>query len=239
MPLTPFDPTQPADNSAVSGGAAAIRSLTQLILSFLTVSFDLTTGLLKASAVPNGVTVPYGVPGSVYTSTGVATPPSWVVPGTLGLGMIIQYALGGPPAGFLNCDGSQPLIATYPALGAFLGTTYGGNGVTTFGLPDFRGRVPVGIGTGTGGAATAWTLNRQTGEETHTLTVAELASHTHPSFAAHGSSADNSDIGTLICTASTEDNGVQTFVGIVGASGGGGAHQNLQPSIGINFIIKN
>lgn len=234
MPLTPFDPTYPADNSQVSGGAAAIRNLTQLIVNFLTVSFDMTTGLLKPSAVPNGLPTPYGTAGQVLTSTGAATTPIWATPGTLTTGMQIMWPTAVAPAGWLSCDGSTPLIATYPALATLLGTTFGGDGATTFGLPDLRGRVPVGIGTGTAPDATAWTINEQTGAETHVLVTAELASHVHSfTWAQYSGQHQNG----------TQPAGIYPVVTGVGSTnsataGSDTAHNNLQPSIGLSFIIK-
>lgn len=237
MPLTPFDENSPPNNASVSGGAAAIRNLTLLIKTFLTVSFDMTTGLLNPAVIPNKVTTPYGVAGSVYTSTGPSGTPSWVVPGTLVTGMIAMYGLGSPPAGFLNCDGSTPLIATYPTLGALLGTTYGGNGTTTFGLPDLRGRTPVGIGTGTGGGATAWTLNRQVGEETHVISLAEMAAHTHTTQGNYGSGGEGGGDNPLYYDAAQAPVTLQAWPA-TGSAGSNTAHNNLQPSIGINFVIK-
>lgn len=237
MALTPFDENTPPDNEAVSNGASRIRNLTLLIKTFLTVSFDMTTGLLKPSAVPNGVTVPYGAAGSVYTSNGPAGTPAWITPGTLVTGMVVMYGLGSPPGGFLNCDGSTPLISTYPTLAALLGTTYGGNGTTTFGLPDLRGRTPVGIGTGTGGGATAWTLNKQTGEETHTLSVAEMPAHTHTTQGQFGSGGEGGGDSPLYYDAAQAPLSLQAWPN-TGSVGGGGVHNILQPSLGINFVIK-
>lgn len=234
MPLTPFDPTAPADNTAVSAGAAAIRNLTQLIINFLSVSFNMTTGVLNAAAVPNGLPSPYGTAGQVLVSTGASTAPVWQTPGNISTGMMQMWGVSTPPSGWLNCDGSTPLIATYPALAALLGTTFGGNGSTTFGLPDMRGRAPVGIGTGTGGGATAWTLGEQTGEETHLLVLTETPAHTH-SFAWAQYSGQHQN--------GTQPAGVYPVVTGTGSTssasaGGGLAHNNLQPSLGINFIVK-
>jgi microcystin-dependent protein len=96
-------------------------------------------------------------------------------------GTILEYGGSSAPTGFLMCIGGTQLISAYPALYAVLGTTYGGDGSTTFGIPDKRGRVSIGAGQGTGltnrtlgqGTGAAW------GEETHVLLLAELASHTH------------------------------------------------------------
>jgi microcystin-dependent protein len=96
-------------------------------------------------------------------------------------GTILEYGGSSAPTGFLMCIGGTQLIANYPALYAVLGTTYGGDGSTTFGIPDKRGRVSIGAGQGTGltnrvrgqGTGATW------GEETHVLVDAELSSHQH------------------------------------------------------------
>jgi microcystin-dependent protein len=96
-------------------------------------------------------------------------------------GTILEYGGSSAPTGFLMCIGGTQLISAYPALYAVLGTTYGGDGSITFGIPDKRGRVSIGAGQGTGltnrtlgqGTGAAW------GEETHVLLLAELASHSH------------------------------------------------------------
>jgi microcystin-dependent protein len=96
-------------------------------------------------------------------------------------GTILEYGGSSAPTGFLMCIGGTQLIANYPALYAVVGTTYGGDGSTTFGIPDKRGRVSIGAGQGTGltnrvrgqGTGATW------GEETHVLVDAELSSHQH------------------------------------------------------------
>lgn len=234
MPLTPFDATLPPDNTAVSAGAAAIRNLTQLIINFLSVSFNMSTGVLNPAAVPNALPTPYGTAGQTLVSTGAITAPVWQTPGNLITGMMSIWPTASAPGGWLNCDGSTPLIATFPALAALLGTTFGGNGSTTFGLPDFRGRAPVGIGTGTGGGATAWTIGEQIGEETHLLSVGEMPAHTHSyAWAQYSGQHQNG----------TQPAGIFPVVTGVGntsstSAGGGAVHNNLQPSLGINFVIK-
>jgi microcystin-dependent protein len=241
MPLTPFDPTQPPDTGFVAAGAASIRNLTQLIINFLSVSFNMTTGQLNPSAIPNGLPTPYGAAGTVLTSTGSATPPSWNVPGTLITGMVVYWPTASAPAGWLNCDGSTPLIATYPALAALLGVTFGGNGTTTFGLPDSRGRVLVGIGTGTASDATAWSVGRTTGTETDTLTINQIPNHSHSyAWAQYSGPHQNGSQPPGVYP-------VVTGVGSTNSTAVGGnsitpsitdPHNNLQPSIGMNVIIK-
>src|ERR1700759_1137813 len=77
-----------------------------------------------------------------------------------------------PPKGWAMCNGQLLPINQNQALFSILGTTYGGNGVTTFALPDLRGRTPVYVGNGL-------ILGQRAGEETHTLTLQEMAAHTH------------------------------------------------------------
>ena len=94
------------------------------------------------------------------------------------IGTILQYSGSTAPTGWFLCNGANVSRTTYLALYNIVGVTYGtGDGSTTFSLPDFQGRVPVGSGTGTG--LTARTLGAKGGEEAHALTVAEMASHTH------------------------------------------------------------
>nr|BFD42593.1 tail fiber protein [Pseudomonas sp. FFPRI_1] len=93
------------------------------------------------------------------------------------LGEIRMFAGDYPPRGWAICDGSLLPVQSYEALFVVLGTTYGGNGVTTFGLPDYRGRVPVGQGQGVG--LRLRTLGTTMGSETVTMTTANTPAHTH------------------------------------------------------------
>ena len=77
-----------------------------------------------------------------------------------------------PPRGWAFCDGRLLQISQYQALFSLLGTQYGGDGKTTFALPDLRGRVPINIGNG-------FANGNNGGEESHTLTIAEIPNHTH------------------------------------------------------------
>jgi microcystin-dependent protein len=81
------------------------------------------------------------------------------------------------PVGWAFCNGQLLPIAQYDALFALLGTTYGGDGQTTFGLPDLRGRVPIHMGTAPGGET--FTLGQQAGTETVAITTSQMPSHAH------------------------------------------------------------
>lgn len=231
--FAPPDPTQPPDSQFISLGAAAIRAINSYLLNFLGVSFDLTTGKILASAVPNGLPSPYGAAGTILVSTGASTAPVWQVPGNLIPGIMCPYGGASAPAGWLVCDGSTKLIATYPGLAAVFGTTFGGDGVTTFGLPDLRGRTPVGLGTGDAHGATAWSLGGKKGEETHLISGTELPAHTHSvSWTTAGQWQNGPQpAGQAVVTPGLGSTNV--------SSTGGTAEMNIiQPSFGLNWICK-
>jgi microcystin-dependent protein len=93
------------------------------------------------------------------------------------IGQIVMFGGNFAPRGWALCDGQLLAIQTYSALFSILGTTYGGNGQSTFGLPDLRGRSAVHAGTGPGLAPVA--LGQKAGSPSHTLTVNEMPSHSH------------------------------------------------------------
>lgn len=142
-------------------------------------------------------------------------------------GEVRMWTTATPPSGWLNCDDSGVSRITYATLYAVIGTTFGaGDGSTTFNLPDFRGRGPIGVGTGDASDATAWVLAEMKGSETHVLVDSELPTTTIRS-PAHASSPAHSDAVPL----PVADDVNTSF-------GGDGAHNNLQPSLAIYFIIK-
>ena len=114
-------------------------------------------------------------------------------------GQIILFAGQAIPAGWLPCDGRSVNISDYQALFSLLGTTYGGNGVQNFNLPDLRGRIPFGAGQGVG--LSSHPLGQQTGSETHAISINELPPHNHALEAS-----------TQTATASTPQNGVLAAV---------------------------
>ena len=151
-------------------------------------------------------------------------------------GAIMAWGAAVAPVNWLICDGSAISRATYASLFASIGTTYGvGDGSTTFNLPNLKGRVVTGLDS----AQTEFdTLGEIGGAKTHTLTVSEMPSHTHQISV--GSSADWNDY----LAGSTSPYGIEPNYSGTGYSsplssvGGGGAHNNLQPYIVLNYIIK-
>lgn len=158
---------------------------------------------------------------------------SWAVVTNGITGEVRMYAGSAAPSTWLFCDGAAVSRSTYATLYALVGTTYGvGDGSTTFNLPDFKGRTPIGVGTGSG--LTARALAAKVGEETHVLTSAENAAHTHNSFASADASGSDS-------TPRLTNTGRLDILGgatPTSSSGSGTAHNNMQPSLAINFIIK-
>lgn len=154
----------------------------------------------------------------------------------LAAGTMVQWPGSTPPANWLICDGSAVSRSTYPSLFAAIGTTYGsGDGSTTFNLPNLKGRVAVGRDS----SQTEFdTLGETGGAKTHTLTVSEMPSHTHQISV--GTSADWNDY----FAGSTNTYGINpTYSGTAYSSplsnvGGDGAHNNLQPYVVLNYIIK-
>lgn len=142
-------------------------------------------------------------------------------------GTLLDFAGTSAPTGFLGCDGSAVSRATYAALFTAIGTTWGvGDGTTTFNLPNAQRRAAVGSG-GSGTATLANTVGATGGSETHTLLTAEMPAHTHDvtAFASGGSYAAFSNVA-----------GSQTITST--STGGGGAHNNVQPSMVVLKIIK-
>lgn len=145
------------------------------------------------------------------------------------------------PQGWLMCWGQELNISEYSTLYAIISTTYGGNGITTFRLPDLRGRVPVCMGTGPG--LTPRPAGQAGGSETVTLTVGELPMHQHALRATTASASTTDPAGNLPAVSSVEVYGpsggtvAMSSQGIGSAAGGGQPHDNLQPFLAVNYII--
>jgi microcystin-dependent protein len=161
---------------------------------------------------------------------------------TIPAGAVMPYAGASAPTGWLLCYGQEVSRTTYADLFTAIGTTYGaGDASTTFNLPDLRGRAAVGkddmggvaasrvtsAGSGVDGAV----LGATGGADTHTLTVAQLPPHTHNQREATGGVSGSSY--TKAGGNSYTDSGVATT-----STGSGSAHNNLQPSIILTYIIK-
>jgi microcystin-dependent protein len=196
--------------------------------------------------------------GTAWTAIGPPVPAQQVPAGT-----VMQYAGGTAPTGYLLCDGASYLVATYTALHAAIGYAYGGSGAN-FNVPSLKGRVPVGRDAAQGQFDT---LGEAGGENTHALTTAELASHNHTggtgatshyhglgapgtsrsqiggwtdptyrgSLAVGGPYGDGTDIYDLL---RVSDENAHTHGFTTNASGSGAGHNNVQPYVVMNYIIR-
>lgn len=143
------------------------------------------------------------------------------------------------PRGWAFCDGQILPINQNQSLYSLLGTTYGGDGRTSFALPDMRGRTPIHVGSSDG---QAHLQGQKSGEETHTLSVAEMPQHDHAAKAT--ATVGNVPIpqGNVLA-----DSPVQLYAnpaalvslksGTVANVGGGQAHDNMMPYLAVNFCI--
>jgi microcystin-dependent protein len=160
------------------------------------------------------------------------------------VGEIRMFAGNFAPQGWAFCDGQLLAVNQNDALFSLLGTIYGGDGRTTFGLPDLRGRIPVHAGAGPG--LSPRNVGAKGGDEKVTLTVNQLSSHNH---AARGTDeqADSSEPGGRVLAQSAGI--VQMFTATQGTVakdlnaaslpnvGGSQSHTNLMPFLCVNFII--
>jgi microcystin-dependent protein len=143
-------------------------------------------------------------------------------------GTISMYGGASAPTGYLLCDGTTFSAIAYATLATRLGDSYGVHSGDNYYLPDLRGRAPIGAGTGTG--LTARTLGVQVGAQTHTLSIAEMPSHSHGGQIVFGSGSGDSGV---------VPTGIGNSQPNTGSAGGDAPHNNMQPSIAVNFIIKN
>lgn len=144
------------------------------------------------------------------------------------------------PRGWAFCDGQVLPISQNQSLYSLLGTTYGGDGRTSFALPDLRGRTPIHVGSSNGGEAHS--LGQKSGEETHTLSANEMPQHTHTLQGTNDQGTATLPQGNVLAESSLPVYaGVGSAVAMGGNSvtnvGGGQGHENMQPFLALNFCI--
>ena len=155
------------------------------------------------------------------------------------VGEIRMFAGNFAPAGWMFCEGQLLPISENETLFQLIGTTYGGDGESTFALPDLRGRIPIHQGNGVILAETG-------GAEEITLTVNQIPVHSHPKLASSGAPQGSNPAQNVLTTVSTGSIYTATpttplvtlNTQVVGATGGSQPHTNFQPYLCVNFIIS-
>jgi microcystin-dependent protein len=157
------------------------------------------------------------------------------------IGEIRMFAGNFAPRGWAFCEGQLLPINQNQALFSILGTTYGGDGRTTFGLPDLRGRFPLHSGKGPG--LTGRSLGERGGREGVQLTVDEMPSHAHTARASADPGSRRKPGGRVCAVSSKSDRqynrspGVDMHDEAIQPVGGNQAHDNMPPYLGLNYII--
>ena len=153
------------------------------------------------------------------------------------------FPFGFAPKGWALCDGQLLPVAQNTALSGLLGTTYGGDGTTTFGLPDLQGRVPMHPGQGTG--LSSHVLGESGGADTVTLDPSQIPAHSHTLLAATNAALVKLPGSTVAMARSRGANAYQDTPGnliamnanAIGPTGGSQPHNNLPPYLTLNFCI--
>jgi microcystin-dependent protein len=151
------------------------------------------------------------------------------------LGEIRMMSFTFAPRGWALCNGTLLPINQNQALFSLLGTTFGGDGRQTFGLPNLQGRTPIHIGNG-------YAIGQNGGEVSHTLASTEVPGHGHTAQASGATGSAVSPVGGLLATRPAQayhapTNPVSMLNGSLSNAGGGQPHQNMQPYLTVSFCI--
>ena len=157
------------------------------------------------------------------------------------VGEIRLFAGNFAPVGWMFCQGQILAISENDVLFTLIGTTYGGDGQQTFALPDLRGRVPVHQGQGPG--LSPRVIGERAGSETVTLLASQLPNHTHALHASTASATGTTPGGAMLAATSAASYGpgpgaVAMAPGGVSSAGGGQPHDNMAPTLVVNYIIS-
>lgn len=155
------------------------------------------------------------------------------------VGEIRMFAGNFAPAGWMFCEGQLLPISEYETLFNLIGTTYGGDGQSTFALPDLRGRIPIHFGNG-------FTLAETGGVEEITLTVSQIPAHSHPFLATANTAASNnptSNLGAVnnvfgVFPYGSDAPRINLSPNAISSVGGSQPHTNFQPYLCVDFIIS-
>jgi microcystin-dependent protein len=158
------------------------------------------------------------------------------------VGEIRIFAGNFAPAGWAFCDGQLMPISENDTLFTLIGTTYGGDGQETFGIPNLQGRLPIHMGTSSA-SGTTYQIGEMSGVEDVTLTVNQIPAHTHPMLGSSGTATSVTPITQMFASA-LQDVYVEDLTNVslhaqgVSPVGGSQPHTNLQPYLCMNFIIS-
>ena len=158
------------------------------------------------------------------------------------VGEIRMFAGNFAPNGWMFCEGATLPISENEVLFQLIGTTYGGDGESTFNLPNLASRVPIHMGTGPDG--TTYQIGEMAGTEQETLTTQQIPNHTHPFTVSGGTAVPTNPQGNVYAQSTQatlyidDVPNVQMNAGSIGPAGGSQPHENTQPFLCINFIIS-
>ena len=153
------------------------------------------------------------------------------------VGEIRIFAGNFAPAGWMFCEGQLLPISEYETLFNLIGTTYGGDGQSTFALPDMRGRIPIHMGNG-------FTLAETGGVETVTLTVSQIPAHSHPFLGSSDVANSPNPASNVVARSSQEKIFINAGASVpmsnqfLSSVGGSQPHSNFQPYLCVDFIIS-
>lgn len=159
------------------------------------------------------------------------------------VGEIRMFAGNFAPSGWAFCDGQLLAISENETLFQLIGTTYGGDGESTFALPDLQSRAPVHMGQGPG-ISNSYQLGETGGVESVTVTTNQTPAHSHAFLASTGAGAANTPQGNVVASPAVAklyrltSPGDPLAANMIGGIGGSQPHDNLMPYIAINYIIS-
>lgn len=169
---------------------------------------------------------------------GILQPVEAQVGVTPNIGEILLVPYNFAPRGWAFCQGQLISISQNTALFSLLGTTYGGDGRTTFALPDLRGRSPLGFGQGPG--LQSYDIGQSGGEETVTLTLSQIPSHSHAAFGRTSTATTAIPSGAVWATETRLNiysSSGGTAMAPSGVIGGNQPHDNMSPYLTLNYVI--
>ena len=223
-----------AKDSLATGNSAKVVKGGEVDIEFNAIQNAIGTKVDQVSVSNTRLLVGDGSGGFADSEINANAVADLVTSGVLPAGTILMWGAAAAPAGYLLCNGTAYSRSVYDDLFAAIGVTYGsGDGSTTFNVPDMTGRMAIMAGDSGETGDTAKALGDSGGEAKHTLTVAEIPSHTHNYTAMfYNNNIDGVD-----------STGLYTFEHRLkeqasSAVGGGGAHNILNPYMTVNFIIK-